>query len=412
MAMSSDDLYSYLVQNFPTKFSYKKSTIDPTIDDTPAIVPSYWLNTSTEKLWFYSGETKKWKEAGSSGGGLTPQAINANTNAEIGTLYLCDVSSNEIILDLSNFLTLNTDTGLYECNLEAGANFEVYIVKGDTTLNAVTLSFTGLQANPYNYNLNLEGESGSDFIFDNNSYFRFTYSGDPSIGFKINSMTGSSAKNGIIGSVTPFAGFTAPSGYFFADGSSKSRVDYEELFNVLTFSTLGTLTSGTKNITTSSTNNLYIGEKVEGTGIPLGTTITSITNSTTFVISNNATITGSTSILVIPYGSLTSTTFKLPNYKGRFITMPDGTSDFKAVGMSGGSSTHTNTLEELVPHKHKYNLPNNWTAKLGAWLDYDETVKGTSSTSTDTTSTGGVAGVATPYSILNPYVCTNYIIKY
>lgn len=410
MAMSSEELYSYLVINFPTKFSYNKSNVDPTTE--PSIVPSYWLNTSTEKLWFYSGNINKWKEAGSGGGGLTPQLINSNTNANVGELYLCDVSSNAITLNLSNFLTLNISTGLYECNLKAGDSFEVYIVKGDSTLNIVTLSFTGLQANPYNYNLNLEGEIGSDFIFDNNSYFRFTYSGDASVGFKINSMTGISSKNGITGTIMPFAGFTSPSGYFFADGSSKSRVDYEELFNVLTFNMIGTLTNGTKNITTSSTNNLYIGEKIEGTGIPLGTTITSITNATTFVISNNATITGSTSILVIPYGSSTSTTFKLPNYKGRFMTMPDGSNDFKAVGMSGGSSMHTNILAELPPHTHGYSLPDNWTSKLSGMLDGNETVRGSLASWVNTGSAGGVAGVATPYSILNPYICTNYIIKY
>jgi len=341
-------------------------------------------------------------------GGLTPVVKSADFTADVDELYLCDVSSNSITVDLSNFLTLNTDTTLYECNLSAGECFEVYIIKGDTTQNAVTLSFTGLQIAPYNFSLNLEGQSGSDFIFDSNSYFRFTYSGDNSIGFKINSMTGSVPSDGLPTGITfPFVGFSPPSGFFAVDGASKSRTDYEALFNVLTFSITGTLTTGTKNVTTGSTSGLYIGEKIEGTGIPIGTTITSITNTTTFVISNNATITGSTIILVLPFGALTSTTFNLPDTRGKTLIMPDLTAEFKAVGMTGGSKTHTNTLAELMPHTHSYYDRGNGAINRGDWGGSTDVADNTGGTYTT-----GSTGSGQAYSILNPYVCMTYIIKY
>jgi microcystin-dependent protein len=351
------------------------------------------------------------KGMGGSGLGLIPEVKITNFNASIGKLYLCDVSSNSITIDLSNFLTKNTSTTLYECNLNAGDYFEVYIIKGDTTQNKVTLSFTGLQLAPYNFNLNLEGQSGSDFIFDSNSYFRFTYTGDASIGFKINSMTGSvPSDSGVIGSMMPFGGFTPPSGYFFTDGASKSRVDYEALFNVLTFSITGTLTNGTKNVTTTSTSELYIGEKIEGTGIPIGTTITAITNSTTFVISNNATITGSTSILVIPYGSLTSETFRLPDYRGKVLVMPDGTTEFKTVGITGGERQHVLTTSEIPAHDHSNGVYNKLLK-----VDGTATAGSTDNSNEPNLYTYGTlqsVGGNQAHNNLQPYGCSNYIIKY
>lgn len=50
-------------------------------------------------------------------------------------------------------------------------------------------------------------------------------------------------------------------------------------------------TSGSPNITTADTSQLWVGLPVSGAGIPVGATISSITNATTFVISANATAT-------------------------------------------------------------------------------------------------------------------------
>jgi microcystin-dependent protein len=184
-------------------------------------------------------------------------------------------------------------------------------------------------------------------------------------------------------------------------------VDYEALFNVLTFNITGTLTTGTKNITISSTANLYVGEKIEGTGIPIGTTISSITDGTTFVISNNASITGSTSILVIPYGSLTPTTFKIPNLCGKTIFGSSfSDSNFKA-GMNGGSQNVTLLEKNLPPHSHSYSA--HWSEN-GGWNNGQ--VQMTDRGWNGNNYTGNGNGTSTPFSVLNPYTVLNYIIKY
>ena len=58
-------------------------------------------------------------------------------------------------------------------------------------------------------------------------------------------------------------------------------------------------TSGSPNITTADTSQLWVGLPVSGSGIPSGATISSITNATTFVISANATATATGVTLTI-----------------------------------------------------------------------------------------------------------------
>ena len=69
-------------------------------------------------------------------------------------------------------------------------------------------------------------------------------------------------------------------------------MDNETLQIVLTCTT----TNGSTSITTSDTSGLAAGQPVSGTGIPTGATVASVTNSTTFVLSTNATASGSASL--------------------------------------------------------------------------------------------------------------------
>jgi hypothetical protein len=61
-----------------------------------------------------------------------------------------------------------------------------------------------------------------------------------------------------------------------------------------------TLTNGSTNVTSGNTSYLKVGMIVSGTGIQTGSTIVSITNATTFVLSSNATSPGAQSLTFTP----------------------------------------------------------------------------------------------------------------
>lgn len=69
------------------------------------------------------------------------------------------------------------------------------------------------------------------------------------------------------GTVLDFAGFTAPTGFFFTDGSTKSRTTELSLFTALTFTKSLPLVS-TQTIAVADTTGLFPGMAVSGTGIP------------------------------------------------------------------------------------------------------------------------------------------------
>ncbi|MBP1638983.1 MAG: Tail Collar domain protein [Bacteroidetes bacterium] len=109
-----------------------------------------------------------------------------------------------------------------------------------------------------------------------------------------------------------------------------------------------------------------------------------------------------------------STTFNLPNEINR---MRVGAGDSYAVGATGGSATHTNTIEEMCDHAHKpvvYGW-NNQVHGITYGSDVDALVAGSvqqeekTGGAYDITGTTAVAGKA--YSIMNPYLAMYPIIK-
>ena len=151
-----------------------------------------------------------------------------------------------------------------------------------------------------------------------------------------------SSDNFPIGSIVGFAGASVPNNWLIADGSEVSRETYSELFEVI----------GT-----------YYGE---GDG---------------------------------------TTTFNLPDRRGKVgVGLLVTDEDFNILGNIGGSKTHTQTLEELVPHVHGIQANTNQNATSGAgrwpWVNYDGVNRYTES-----------AGEGQPMDIMNPYVVINYIIK-
>lgn len=78
--------------------------------------------------------------------------------------------------------------------------------------------------------------------------------------------------------------------------------------------------------------------------------------------------------------------------EGRFIM---GASDTYPAGSTGGSATHTQTVDEIAPHRHEYNGYN----KVENGTPYLSSGETAWEQSVTTSSTGG----GKPMDILNPY---------
>lgn len=147
-----------------------------------------------------------------------------------------------------------------------------------------------------------------------------------------------------IGGIIAFASDTIPSGWLLCDGRAVSRTEYAELFKVI----------GTKH--------------GSGNG---------------------------------------STTFNLPNPKGRTLVGKDSTdTDFNELGKTGGEKTHTLTVDEMPSHKHEL-IVNKQQGGANAAL---QPTWGTAFSSTDSGSILATGGDQ-PHNNLQPYIVQNYIIK-
>lgn len=158
-----------------------------------------------------------------------------------------------------------------------------------------------------------------------------------------------------IGTVIDFAGFMAPTHYFLTDGSTKSRMTYNLLYQALTKVETVTLTMGLNTFTVASSSDYAIGMALEGIGIAAATTITVISG-TTITMSNNATVSGSSAVRFFAYGNGDgSTTFTLPllaDYVVAGVGGSLGTAGQNGVGSKIGSATHTISIAEMPTHNH------------------------------------------------------------
>lgn len=145
-----------------------------------------------------------------------------------------------------------------------------------------------------------------------------------------------------VGAMFDYPSLTPPIGYKICDGSELSRTEYSELFSVI------------------------------------GTT----------------------------YGSGDgSTTFNLPNRLGRLsIGYNSDDDDFNTLGKTGGSKTHTQTIDEMPSHNHQL-LGNNNTGGKAETVPYGSQPTGTSMYAIKNT------GGGKPMNIMNPYIVSCPIIK-
>ena len=121
------------------------------------------------------------------------------------------------------------------------------------------------------------------------------------------------------------AGFTPPTGFLFEYGQQVDRTTYVQLLAQLTSNQNGTLTSGLATVTgLNSTEQLAGGMAIEGTNVPGGTTILTVTGPTTITMSAPASASGTNIMTFFAYPNGDgSTTFNLPDRRGRVVVGRD-----------------------------------------------------------------------------------------
>jgi microcystin-dependent protein len=154
-------------------------------------------------------------------------------------------------------------------------------------------------------------------------------------------------------------------------------------------------------------------EAAAGSGTPTGTVMPWLTNTapTAFLICDGTAISRATysdlfAIIGTTYGAGDgSTTFNLPNMKGRVLVGRDaGQTEFDVIGETGGEKTHTLTLPETPSHGHTYIGQSASDSGAGGsgngWYHFESG------------KTTGSAGGDGAHNNLQPYIVVNYIVKY
>lgn len=249
------------------------------------------------------------------------------------------------------------------------------------------------------------------------------------------------------GEMRPTAAITAPSLWLLCYGQAVSRTTYASLFAAVTISQTGTRTNASPVVTgLSDTANMRAGMPVSGTGIPSSTTILTVDSGTQITLSQNASSSGSNTVVVAPHGvGDGSTTFNIPDLRGRAIAGRDDMGGSAAsrltsttvtgtqLGNTGGAQTHTLVTGELAAHTHAAgtlatasdgahtHTITGWIGTNSAPISLNATSGIQGATQNPTTSSNGAhthtmsgstasAGSGTAHNNVQPTIVENYII--
>lgn len=159
-------------------------------------------------------------------------------------------------------------------------------------------------------------------------------------------------------------------------GQAVSRSGYPDYLQAVTRVQAGTLTAGNNTITSlANTRGLGPGMPLEGSGIPSGSTIASVTSSTV-VMTTTATTSGSQTVTVFTTGygaGGDSTTVGVKNCTGKVIAGLDPTGSSlgsaSALNTAQGSKDHTLTVAQMPAHAHGVTDPGHAHNGAGSGTD-------------------------------------------
>lgn len=211
-------------------------------------------------------------------------ATKTITTSELGTGFLCSTSSNSITFTLPSAVSAGNGKMLF---------FKKTIKDNSVTINTV----------------NSETIDDATSVTMNKIYDYYAIASDGANWHTVVSKYD-------VGMLLYTSGFTVLAGTAYANGAALSRTTYARLFNEITSTAEGDLSSGSASMTnvTDIPEEVGIGCPLEGTNIPSGTTIANISG-TTITMSANATGTATgSSFRYMPHGvGDGSTTFNRPD---------------------------------------------------------------------------------------------------
>lgn len=251
--------------------------------------------------------------------------------------------------------------------------------------------------------------------------------------------TGGSTGSGdteAVGTIKAFAGFVPPSGYLFAYGQEVSRSTYATLFTAITLTTSAFCTNGSPILTgLTDTTQIPVGSPVEINCMAPGTTVSSKT-SNTVTVNNNASLTTTATAVFLPWGGGNGTnTFNIPDLRGRVFAGRDnmgGTAASRltstyygigadAIGAAGGAQSKVLVTANLPPYTPagtnsttSFAVTNNSIVTSSGSDSFVKAIAGGSgSTVLNAATFTGTAqgGTSTPFSVIQPSITANYIIK-
>lgn len=291
------------------------------------------------------------------------------------------------VLPATQGTSLANQSTLYQAVVEAALDYITMLTQQNTNLAARAMVFPTSDPSGLLYTLPAVAQRQGQFVtFDGAgnvatalptgasatiSTFMQPFCNSPTLGAAQTFLGINQAGYVPVGAEFPFAGISAPQYYFMELGQNVSRTGFPELFNVVAPVIQATITSGSNTATVGTRpdglppTTGFGAMTVEAGGIlPVGTTITSLTN-TTVTFSANAIASG-TSFRIFPFGNGNGTsTYTLPDSRGRVDAGLDpqngtgrlngaanGGSYANILGWGAGEQAHVITWNEMAQHQH------------------------------------------------------------